>query len=151
MTWIRLRSRRDPAVWLPLLIALLALTALALWAQAWVSASLAAIDEAMSSDPERAVADAVRIIRLCEVALVASSVLLAAFLYRFFRLGLREGRLPPSGWWSLGAWRAAVGDRARRMSRLGLAFTLFLPVSSAATVLVIEHILRTLLDGKPAA
>jgi hypothetical protein len=151
VTWIHLRSRRDPAVWLPALLVILLLTAIAAWAHVWMSAWLEAVNETASSDPERAVAEAVQMIRLCEVALCAASVLFGTFLYRFFQLGLREGRLPPSGWWSLGAWRAAVGARALRMSRLGLALALLLPISTAVTVLLIECLLRALLHGELSA
>ena len=148
MTWIRLRSRRDPAVWLPVCLVLLVLIPLAAWIQVWMSAWVEALNDTASSEPERAVAEAVQMIRLCEVALCVSSVLFAVFLFRFFQLGLRESRLPPSGWWSYGAWRAMVGPKASRMSRFGIAFTLLLPVSAAATVVVIEYLLLALLDGK---
>jgi len=151
VTWVHLRSRRDPAVWVPVLLLFLALVALAPWIQEWMSAWRGALDDTASTDPERAVAEAVQIIRLCEIALIASSALFGAFLYRFFQLGLRESRVPPSGWWSLGAWRVVVGPSARRMSRIGLFLSVLLPVSTVAIVLVIEHLLRTLLDGKPVA
>lgn len=151
MTWIRLRSPWDPVVWLPLVLVPLVLAALVAWAQASVAGWQEALNDSMSSDPERAVAEATRMIRLCEAALCASSLLSAAFLYRFFTLGLREGRLPPSGWWSIGAWRMIIGPKARRMSRMGLAFTLLLPVTAVVTVLVVEYLLWALLAGGPTA
>ena len=126
------------------------MAALATCAQLWLSAWLEAINHTARSDPERAVAEAVRLIRLCEVALCVSSGVFALFLARFFQLGLREARLPPSGWWSLGAWRAVVGPSAQRMSRIGLTSSLFLLALSVGAVLVIESLLRALLSGRPA-
>jgi hypothetical protein len=151
VTRIQLRSRRDPAVWLPILIVTLVMVALAAWAQSWMSGWMGAVEATADSDPERAIVEATRLIRLCEAALLASSVAFAVFLARFFQLGLREARLPPSGWWSLGAWQAVVGDQAQRMSRLGLGLTLLLLIATAAMVLAIEVLLRAILAGSAAA
>jgi len=145
VTWIQLRSRRDPAVWGPLLLTLLAMAAIVLWVQTELDGRLEALEATADSDPEGATSQAVRLVRWCEVALCTSTLLFTAFLARFFQLAGREGRLPPSGWWSLGAWRVLVGPEARRLSRLGLSLTLLLPALTAATIFVTETLLRSLL------
>jgi hypothetical protein len=132
-----------------LLVALVLVAGVA-WAQVWFSTWLENLNATAASDPERAVHEAAQIIRLCEVALSASSVVFAAFFYRFFQLGLRESRIPPSGWWSFGAWRARVGPEARRMSQLGLFLPPLLVASAFVTVVVVECLLRRLLDGRLA-
>lgn len=149
MTWIQLRSRRDPGVWLPFLLVTLAMAALAVWGHVWLSGWLEGFEATAESDPERAIAEAVRFIRLCEVALLASSLLFCGFLARFFQLALRQARLPPSGWWSLAARRVLGGPEARRMARLGLWLTLLLGALAAATVVMIEALLQSLLAARP--
>jgi len=151
MPWSVLRSRRDPAVWVPVLLVVCALGAAVAWAQVWMSTWLERLHEMAASDPERAVDEAVRIIRVCEVALCASSAVFAAFGYRFFQLAVRESRIPPSGWWSLGAWRVMVGPEARRRSRLGRFLPFLLAGSTLAIVVVIECLLRAILEGELAA
>jgi hypothetical protein len=150
VSWTRIRSRGHPAVWLPVVVVVGAMAALGAGAQTWVSARVRAISDTAATDRELAVAQALELIRLCETALLASSVVFAACLYAFFRRGLREGRLPPSGWWSLGAWRVASGPDVRRMGRLGLALTAFLPASAVAIILVLEFLLHPVLAAAPA-
>ena len=147
MSWTQIRSRRDPAVWLPILVVVLVCGALALWAQLEISALLRELEASGRSDPERAVAEATRLIRLCELALGVSSLALSAFLVAFFRRALREERLPPSGWWSLGAWRMLTGPEVRQRSRVGLALALAIPLLTAATIAIIEVLLRMALAG----
>jgi hypothetical protein len=120
------------------------------WAQAWFSTWLEKLNATATSDPEQAVHEAVRMIRVCEFALCTSSLAFAAFFYRFFQLGLRESRIPPSGWWSLGAWRARVGPEARRMSQLGRFLPPLLVVSALMAVVLIECLLHSLLNGRLA-
>jgi len=147
MAWIRLRSRRDPAVWAPILLVVLLACALAAWGQLWMTPWLEAFESRSKADPEGTVSEAVRVIRLCEIALFATSAFLGAFLFRFFQLGLRESRIPPEGWWSLGAWRAMVGPHAARMGRIGLLLSPLLPRSAIAIVWILERLLHSLLSG----
>ncbi len=150
MTWVQLRSRRDPAVWVPLLVVLLIACGLAFAGQQWLDEWQRAFDARAEQDPESAIAEAVQLLRLCEVSLLVVSAGMGAFLFRFFQLGLREARIPPSGWWSLGAWRARVGPPAEWISRIGLFAALALPVSAIAIVWLLERLVRSLLQGQPA-
>ena len=151
MTWIKLRSRRDPAFWAPLLLAVLVLVPLAAWSHLWFSDWIDALRETASFDRETARAEALRTLRLLEWVFCAVSSVFSAFLFRYFQLGLREGRLPPSGWWSFGALRVAVGPTALRMSKFGLVISVVLLTATIGFVLAVECLLRVLLAGKLAA
>ncbi len=151
MTWVQLRSRRDPAFWAPLLLAILLLVPSAFWAHLWVSGWLDSLRETASSDPEVARSEALRVLRLLEFAFGAVSSVLSAFLFRYFQLGLRESRLPPSGWWSFGAYRVAVGPTALRMSKFGLVLSVVLLSATIGFVLAVEYLRRVILAGNPAA
>jgi hypothetical protein len=151
VTWIQLRSRRDPAFWAPLLLAVLVLVPLAFWSRLWVSDWLDGLREIASFDREAARDEALRTLRLLEWAFCAVSSVFSAFLFRYFQLGLRESRLPPSGWWSLGAYRVAVGPTALRMSKFGLVLSLVLLTGTIGFVLAVEYLLRVILAGKLTA
>jgi len=151
MTWIEIRSPRERAVWLPIVVVVGALAVSTVWGFGEFSAWRRAIEDTAARDRDLGVAHAVAIIRACEISLCAVSLVFAAFLRRFFQLGLREERLPPSGWWSLGAWRAQVGESARRACRRGLWLVWLLPVSAILTVGVFELLLRSLLAHAPAS
>lgn len=127
------------------------LVPLASWAHLWVSGCLDSLRETASSDPEVARSEALRVLRLLELAFGAMSSVFGAFLFRYFQLGLREGRLPPSGWWSLGAYRVAVGPTALRMSRFGLALSVFLLSATIGFVLAVEYLRRAILAANLAA
>lgn len=86
-------------------------------------------------------------IRGGELALLGSSALVAPFLFRFFQLGRRQARLPPEGWWSLGAWRALVGPPARRAGLIGMGLCVALTGATLALVVAIELLLGSLLRG----
>ncbi|UCE85658.1 MAG: hypothetical protein JSU66_15210 [Deltaproteobacteria bacterium] len=90
---------------------------------------------------------AARALRLSGWAFCAVSAAFSSYLFRYFQLGLRDGRLPPSGWWSLGAYRVAVGPTARRISRFGLVLAGFLFAASVGFALAIENLVRVLLEG----
>ncbi|UCE02034.1 MAG: hypothetical protein JSW67_12335 [Candidatus Latescibacterota bacterium] len=147
VTWTPLRSRRDPAFWAPFLVLLLVLAPLTVWGHAWVSAWLDRLRETAVSNPEAARAEAVRGLRLWGAALCAVSIAFSAYLLRYSQLGLRQGRLPPSGWWSLGAYQVAVGPSARRMSRFVRVLALFLLAAALAFLLALEFLLRVLQQG----
>jgi hypothetical protein len=123
---------------------------MAFWVHVWMSGWLDSLRAIASSDPEAARAEALRALRLLEWASFAVLSLLSAFLFRYFQLGLREGRLPPSGWWSLGAYRLAVGRTARRMSKFGLVLSAVLLTAAIGFVLAIEHLLQVILVENPA-
>jgi hypothetical protein len=148
VTWIQLRSRRDPAVWAPLLLSVVLLVPLVLGTQLWLSDWMERIRALASSDPAAAQAEALRALRLASWSFCAALAGLSAYLFRYFQLGRREGRLPPSGWWSFGAWRAAVGPTARRMSRIGLALSVVLFAAGIGFALAVEHLMRLIRDGK---
>ena len=151
MDWVQIRSRRDPAVWAPLLLAVLVIVPMAFWIHAWASGWLDSLRATASSDPEIARAEALRVLRLLEWVFCGVSFVFSAFLFRYFQLGLREGRLPPSGWWSFGALRVAVGPTALRMSKFGRLLSVVLLTATIGFVLAVEYLLRVILAGKLAA
>lgn len=142
MSWVQLRSRRDPAFWAPLLLAVLVLLPMAVWVNVWLSGWLSHLRAIASSDPEAARAEALHAIRTLGWTLCAVSSVFSAYLLRYFQLGLREGRLPPPGWWDLGAHRVAVGPTALRLCRLGLSLSVFLLTAAIGFALAVEYLLR---------
>jgi hypothetical protein len=148
MAWIPLRSRRDPAFWAPHALAFLFAFSLVLLGQHWSDAHVASLRTLAQSDPEAAMRAFEATLRglawisggLCFVA--------AGLLGRLCQLGLRAARIPPAGWWSLGAHRAATGDTARHVGRLGLALAVLLALSGVALVLYAEHLIRALAQGR---
>jgi hypothetical protein len=150
MDWVQLRSRRDPAFWAPLLLAVAVLVPMAFWAHVWMADWVDSLRATASSNPEAARAEALRALRLVEWAFCGISSVFSACMFRHFQLGLQEGRLPPSGWWSLGAYRVAVGPTARRMSRFGLVLCVALLTATIAFVFAVEHLLRVILVEKLA-
>ena len=147
MDSVVLRSRRDPAFWVPLLMSVVALAALTLGAHAYLSDWIQGLRELASSDPEAAQTEAVRVLRLGTWSFCALMAGFCAYLIRYFQLGRREGRLPPSGWWSLGALRAIVGSRAHRMSRLGLVISAVLLVATIGLGVAVERLIRLIQAG----
>lgn len=147
MTWVQIRSRRDPAFWVPVLASflvgfLVALAAYASWSE-WHDH----LRELVTADPEAAAAEAVHMLRCVSWSLCIVLAGFSVFLLRYFQLGHRESRLPPSGWWSLGAYRVAVGPSARWMSRIGLVLSVLLFGAAIGLPLAVEHLLRVLHDG----
>jgi hypothetical protein len=146
--WAVLRPRRDPAYWVPLAAALLAVLAVGLAADHFTTRYVEEIDALSALDPsaaEAAAADALRRVGalVCGVALA-----IAALFARFFWLGLREARVPPSGLWSLGAHRVAVGESARWISRVGLAFSGVIALCGIGAWLAMQRLLH-LLSASP--
>jgi hypothetical protein len=151
VTWIKLRSHSDPAFWAPLLLAILVLVPLAVCFHLWSSEWIDALRETASFDREAARAEALSALRLLAWVFCAISSVFSAFLFRYFQLGLREGRLPPSGWWSFGALRVAVGPTALRMSRFGMVLAVVLLTATIGFVLAVEYLLRVILTQSLAA
>lgn len=147
MDYVKLRSRRDPAFWLPLVLSVVVLAPLVFGAYGLLTSLLDNLEALASSDPEAARVEAIRILRLSAWSLCAIMVLFCAYLYRYFQLGRREGRLPPSGWWSLGAFRAMVGRRARRMCQFGLVLSGVLLAAAIGLVLAVEHLIGLIEGG----
>ena len=124
-SWVRIRSRRDPAFWAPLLLTVLIITPLFMWAHGYKTEFLDTINTNTLSDP-KIYNQLILHIRLIVWPFSIILMALSALNYRCFKAGTREGRLPPSGWWSLGAWRAIVGPRVNKIALFGYAVSLLL-------------------------
>jgi hypothetical protein len=142
--WVVLRSRRDPAYWAPLAAALLVVLAIGFAADRFTTRYVEELDALSALDPaaaEAAAADALRRVG----ALVCGAALAIAVLFaRLFWLGLREARVPPSGIWSLGAHRVAVGESARRIARVGLGLAAGIAVCGIGAWLAMHRLLHVL-------
>jgi membrane protein required for beta-lactamase induction len=141
MEWIVLRSRRDVSFWLPVLLAVVALVALAIAAQLWTPAYLARLEALRAADPDAAAASAESALRTMGALVCGFTLLVAAVLFRYFQLGRREGRVPPSGWWSVGAHRAMVGATARRFCLAGMALSLGMGLCGVGFLLTVRRFL----------
>jgi hypothetical protein len=144
MEWQTIRSWRDRGFWLPLVGSLLFVSAVAGSTQLWAHRHIQELQSLRASSPEAAAAAAQRALRLLGQTVCGFSLGVAALLFRYFQLGLREQRLPPSGWWSLGARRVVVGPGARCLCRLGFALSLVLAAAGVGCLLVVQHLLETL-------
>jgi hypothetical protein len=71
----------------------------------------------------------------------------AAYIFRFCQLGAREGRLPPSGWWSLGAYRARVGDSVQRFAAAGRVLAVVIGLAGVGLGLAVENLIDVLLKA----
>ncbi|MDT8320607.1 MAG: hypothetical protein RQ826_08785 [Xanthomonadales bacterium] len=100
-----------------------------------------------SSDPEAARDEAIRRLRLSAWSFCIVMFVFCVYFFRYCQLGRREGRLPPSGWWSLGALRAIVGPKARRMSEVGLVLSAVLLAASIGFGFAVEHLVRLIERG----
>lgn len=154
VTWVHIRSRRDPAFWLPIVAILAVLVPIAIWTHFWLESRTDELVERAASDPERALAEALDFARAVGWVLSAVTAAMGLALLHYFQLGLRHGRLPPDGWWSLGAFRVAVGDTALRMARGGRVVAMLLIAAAFGLLLSIEHLLdvleRSAADGRSA-
>jgi hypothetical protein len=139
-----LRSWRDPRFWLPLTGALGIALAVALLGRLWLLHPLEKLELLRASDPEAAAVAARRGLRVLGWGTCAFAWASAALLARYFQLGLREQRLPPSGWWSLGALRAVVGPQARTRSRFGLGLCGVLAAAGVGCVFAVERLIAVL-------
>jgi len=147
MPWVQLRSRRDPSFWVPLLACAVLLVVLAFLANARMSEWARHLRELSAADPAAAKAQAVHVLRIATGSLCLVTIGFCAYLFRYFQLGHREGRLPPSGWWSFGALRAAVGPEARSLSRVGRMLPWLLLAATLGLALAVELLIRLLEAG----
>ena len=144
MEWQTIRSWRDPGFWLPLASAIGLVSLLGVAAHFWTRSYLQELNALGVSDPPAAAAAAGRDLRLLGQTVFGFSLASGALFFRYFQLAIREQRLPPSGWWSLGVRRVAVGSGARRLSRMGLAVSLLLPAAGTGCLLAIRSLLAAL-------
>ena len=147
MEWQTIRSSRDRAFWLPVAGAALLIIALGAGVQLGSHRFLHELQALQASDPALAATGAERGLRLFGWGVCAFALVSAAFLARYFELGFQEERLPPSGWWSLGARRAMVGPGVRSLSRLGLGLSVLLALAGVGCLLAIHHLLEVLSGG----
>ena len=138
--WVQIRSRWDPAFWAPLLLTVLVVTPLFIWAHDYTSEFVDNINASTLSDPETS-NQLILCIRLIVWPFIAILIIFSILNFRFLKAGAQEGRLPPSGWWSLGAWRAIVGPRVKRMAPLGYAISLLLFITGIGLAIVVEYFL----------
>lgn len=152
MPWIQLRSRRDPAVWLPPVLVVVVLVPLAFLIYARMSDWSARVTELADTDPEAAWDQTVQGLRLGSWVMIAVIVGFGAYLFRYFQLGRREARLPPSGrWWSFGAYRALVGPDAQRRSQFGIVIASLLLAVAIGLLVLVELLIRMLDAGLTSA
>jgi len=142
MEWQTIRSWRDPGFWLPVASAGCLVLALGVAAEFWTHSYLQQLQSLSASDPAAAAAAAERGLRLLGEAVFGFTLVSGALIFRYFQLGFRQHRLPPSGWWSLGVRRATVGPGARRLARLGLVVSLLLPVAGVGCLVAIRYLLE---------
>lgn len=146
MTWVQIRSRRDPAFWLPIVAILVVLIPIAIWTHFWLQARTDELVERAATDPERALSEALDFARSVGWTLAALTAAMGVALLHYFHLGRRYARLPPTGWWSLGAFRVAVGDTALRMARGGRVVAMLLIAAAFGLLLSIEHLLDIMVE-----
>ena len=140
MQWQTIRSWRDPGFVIPVACAALAISGIAALCNAWTHHYLAALDAQAAADPRAAAADAEHALLSIGTAVCGFSFAASLILARGFALALREQRLPPSGWWSLGALRVAVGPDTQLWCRIGLALAALLAIAGAGCLLAILYL-----------
>jgi hypothetical protein len=138
--WVQIRSRRDPAFWAPLLVTVIITTALFLWAQAYTTEFFETINSNTLSADQTA-NQLILHVRIVVWSFSAILIIFSALNFRCFKVGIQEGRLPPTGWWSLGAWRAIVGPRVKRIAPFGYAISLLLFITAFGLAIAVEYFL----------
>ena len=151
MPCVILRARRAPAFWVPFAVVFPAALALGVLAQLWATDHIRHLQALAQSDPQAARAAAEHTLRGMGAFVGCFSLLVSTLLARYFQLGLRQGRLPPRGWWSLGAHRAATGTMARRLGRAGLGLSVLLALLGITTFLLVNRLIESLLATRLAA
>lgn len=141
MEWQTIRSWRDPGFWLPVASTVCLVFGFGVAAQFWTHSYLQKLQSLGVSDPAAGAAAAERGLRLVGQAVFGFTLVTGAVFFRYFQLGVRQQQLPPSGWWSLGARRVAVGSGARWLARLGLVVSLLLPAAGLGCLLAIRYLL----------
>ena len=138
--WVQIRSRRDPAFWAPLLGTIIITTSFFLWAQAYTTEFLESINSNTLSADQSA-SQLILHLRIVVWSFSAIFIIFSALNFRYFKTGIQEERLPPTGWWSLGAWRAIVGPKVKRMAPLGYAASLLLFITGIGLAIAVEYFL----------
>ena len=135
--WVPIRSRLDPAFWAPLLMTVLITTSMFLFAHNHITDLVETINS--STLPVSEFMDQIVLyLRILVWSFGIILVIFSALNAKYFKTGLLEGRLPPSGWWSLGAWRVAVGPGVKRMAKFGYAISLLLLITGIGSVTALE-------------
>jgi hypothetical protein len=150
MPWVTIRSRRAPACWAPIAVVLVVVVPLGVRAQSWVTEYLRRLEAIRESDPVAARVAAEQALRTFGWLSCGFVLVIATVFARYFWLGLRQERLPPAGWWSLGAYRAATGATAERIARAGLVLALLLALLGVGSVFLVMRLIGAL-SGRPAA
>ena len=138
--WSRIRSKKDPAFWAPLLLTVLIATSLFVWAYDHTENLLVSVDLQGLSEAEilkKLILEARIIVWSFGALLIVTSVI----MFRCFNLGVRESRFPPSGLWSLGSWRAIVGPRVKQLAFVGYALSLLLFIMGFGLLASTEYFL----------
>jgi hypothetical protein len=151
MNSVKLRSPRDPKFWLPLLVSLALILPLGYFAHLWVTKLVERLDLLAQADPRAALEEAVYWLRRATWIFCALLAVFCIYFLRFCQLGRREGRLPPSGWWSYGALHALVGEKARRVALCGQWIAGFLLAAAPGLALAVEYLARLILAGEFAS
>jgi hypothetical protein len=138
---IQIRSGRDPAFWVPLVVSVLVMVPAAGGVYLWANYCMEYLKALTETDPVKAAEEARDVLSSIGIWVCGASVLLGLFLFRYFQLSLSQGRLPPDGLWSLGAYQATVGPRAKLMCRIGMGVSLILPVAGAGLLVAIWRLI----------
>ena len=139
-----IRSWRDRGFWLPIACAALLVFVLTWSGDLWTRRYLQGLQELRTSDPASATAAADLGLRVLAWTVCGFALGCAALLARYFQLGLREQRLPPAGWWSLGARKAAVGPGTRALCRFGLGLALVIATAGIGCLVAMGNLLEAL-------
>src|SRR5262245_38124486 len=142
-------ARRSSAAWLPLLFVCALVLGGGLLLQRGVEAEIARLTALAASEPEAARRGAETMLRALVWGTAGFALGCAALFAWMGRLGLREERFPPSGFWSLGAPRVFVGAAARRRAIGLLVLAGALAPLGLATFFVGERLLAALTGAAP--
>ena len=145
--WLTIRSRRDPAYWLPILLVIGILVPLALLLFHWMDDAQIELERLLESDPQQARERIMHFLRYAIYSAITLLLLFCVLMWRFFQLARRQQRLPPEGWWSLGAYRARVGESARRLALVGMWLAAILAGLGVGLVLLIEQLVIVMFSG----
>jgi hypothetical protein len=118
-------------------------------AYAWVTSQIEAIEKLSESDPQAAIAQAAAILRGSTGGFAVALGALGLLLVRYFTLAQSQGKLPPEGWWSVGAFQRLEGLAARRIGAVGRVVSWLLVALAPLLVLAVDHLL-VVLQGLPA-
>ncbi len=145
--WRILRDRRDPEFWFPLILVLLVVIPVGWAGISWTESYLAELQRHAQENPKYGVEEGTALLRLVVRTFAAGVLCFAIYLFLLCRQAREEAQLPPSGWWSLGAWRARVGESARTRAQWGMRLSVFLALLVPTMLLLLESVLQTLLSS----